>query len=99
MYNFTGTCIHGIHKLSYVFQCYMNSMIQCVSNTRPLLEYLCQHEWERETNPSSRMRGSLIKAFAKLVKSIWDSTSSTYISPTNFRPELNRFTRRFSGFG
>ena len=76
----------------------MNSMIQGLANTRPLLEYLCDEQWADETNPSSRMRGSLIRAFAKLVKSMWTSTS-TYVSPTHFRTELNNFTRRFSGYG
>ena len=76
----------------------MNSMIQGLANTRPLLEYLCEERWSSEINPSSRMRGSLIKAFAKLVKSIWTS-NSTYVSPTQFRSEVNNFNRRFSGYG
>ena len=81
----------------------MNCMLQGLANTRPLLEYLTNEKWKRDTNPASRMKGSLIKAFAGLVKKMWSSSSGTYtssyVSPSDFRAELTHYARRFAGYG
>lgn len=44
------------------FQCFMNSVLQCLSNTRPLLEYILAEGYLSEINStSSSMKGALIK--------------------------------------
>ncbi|RVE52233.1 hypothetical protein evm_003152 [Chilo suppressalis] len=40
--------------------CFMNSVLQCMSNTRPLLEYVSEDKWEINTALST-MKGALIK--------------------------------------
>lgn len=54
-------CI-GFNVLLLVVQCFMNSVIQCLSNTKPLLEYLLAdcHLSDINTTVSS-MKGALIK--------------------------------------
>jgi len=53
-------CICNV--LLLVVQCFMNSVIQCLSNTKPLLEYLLAdcHLSDINTTVSS-MKGALIK--------------------------------------
>ena len=38
----------------------MNSIIQCLSNTRPLLEFCISKQYNEEINKESKMKGSLI---------------------------------------
>jgi len=54
-------CI-GFNVLLLLVQCFMNSVIQCLSNTKPLLEYLLAdcHLSDINTTVSS-MKGALIK--------------------------------------
>ena len=43
----------------------MNSVLQCLSNTRPLLEYVAEDKYAPDINTSlSCMRGALIKGTA-----------------------------------
>ena len=43
-------------------QCFMNSVIQCLSNTKPLLEYLLADSHLSDINTTvSSMKGALIK--------------------------------------
>ena len=42
--------------------CFMNSVIQCLSNTRPLLEYVRKDSYSTDINTTvSSMKGALIK--------------------------------------
>jgi len=44
------------------FQCFMNSVLQCLSNTRPVLEFVLSDEYAKHINTSiSSMNGALIK--------------------------------------
>jgi ubiquitin carboxyl-terminal hydrolase 2/21 len=78
--------------------CFMNSVLQCLSNTRPLLEFcLAVSEYEHEINrDTSRMKGELVTSFIKLMQSLWSGHDS--ISPTEFKSEVSRFARRFGGY-
>jgi len=45
-------------------QCFMNSIIQCLSSTRPLLEYCLDEAYVDDINEqSSRMHGTMMKGF------------------------------------
>ena len=47
----------------------MNSVIQCLSNTRQLLEYALNENYANDVNKStSSMKGQLITAFAHLLQ-------------------------------
>ena len=45
----------------FVLQCFMNSVIQCLSNTKPLLEYLNNNGYSADISTSSNMRGALMR--------------------------------------
>ncbi|XP_072948645.1 uncharacterized protein [Epargyreus clarus] len=80
--------------------CFMNSVLQCLSNTRPLLEYLAADKYTREINTTlSCMKGALIKAFASVIKELWRSgEKDAVVNTTSFKSQVQRFAPRFMGF-
>nr|CAI5844902.1 unnamed protein product [Callosobruchus analis] len=80
--------------------CFMNSVIQCLSNTRWLLEYLKKDGHLRDINTSiSSMKGALIKAFAEVIKELWSEDSSDRVVNTvSLKSQIQRFAPRFMGY-
>lgn len=75
----------------------MNSILQCLSHTKPLLEYCLTGEYRAEINKSnSCMKGALISAYAKLMESV--SKGCELISPYEFKSQIARFANRFVGY-
>ncbi|KAK9275736.1 hypothetical protein L1049_023004 [Liquidambar formosana] len=78
--------------------CFMNSSIQCLVHTPPLVEYFLQdytEEINRE-NPLG-MHGELALAFGELLRKLW-SSGRTAIAPRAFKGKLARFAPQFSGY-
>ena len=46
---------------TFVVQCFMNSILQCLSHTIQLRDYCLRSDYEREINTSSPMKGKLMK--------------------------------------
>lgn len=79
--------------------CFMNSVLQCLSNTRPLLEWCLNDGYLLDINTTtSGMKGALIKAFVNLLKSLWGSSSESYVSPNAFKTQIQKFAPRFMGY-
>jgi len=90
----TGCC--GLRNIGNT--CFMNSVIQCLSNTKQLTSYLLKDEHLREINTSnSSMKGSLIKAFASVIKNLWKG-GGRVVDPSSLKGAVNRFAPRFSGY-
>jgi len=78
--------------------CFMNSVIQCLSNTRLLVDYLLSDEYSTDINTTnSSMKGSLVKAFAALIKGLW-KPAARIIDPSSLKGAVQRFAPRFSGY-
>lgn len=78
--------------------CFMNSVIQCLSNTKPLMNYLVHDDYSREINTSSSsMKGSLVKAFATVIKGLW-KVNGRVVDPSSLKGAIQRFAPRFSGY-
>ncbi|KAJ4444910.1 hypothetical protein ANN_06709, partial [Periplaneta americana] len=80
--------------------CFMNSVIQCLSNTKPLLEYLLAdcHLSEINTTVSS-MKGALIKAFSTVIQELWRAESEDrVVNTTALKSQIQRFAPRFMGY-
>jgi len=79
--------------------CFMNSSLQCLSQTPPLVKYLLQDKYKdeiNETNPLG-MKGELAEAYASLVKLLWSGNHSA-VAPREFKGTLERFAPQFAGY-
>lgn len=68
----------------YFFQCFMNSFVQCLSNTKPFLEYVLSFSYKSDINRLSQMGGRLIEVLAQLIKNIWKPNGQG-ADPTAFK--------------
>ncbi|XP_043944219.1 ubiquitin carboxyl-terminal hydrolase 15 isoform X2 [Protopterus annectens] len=79
--------------------CFMNSAIQCLSNTPPLTEFFLNDKYQEELNYDNPlgMRGEIAKCYAELIKQIWSGKYS-YVTPRAFKTQVGRFAPQFSGY-
>lgn len=81
--------------------CFMNSVTQCLSNTRCLLEYLVRDGYSSDINTTtSTMKGDLVRAFANLLSDMWNEggDSSRALNTGPFKSQIQRFAPAFSGY-
>ncbi|XP_032050129.1 ubiquitin carboxyl-terminal hydrolase 4 [Aythya fuligula] len=79
--------------------CFMNSALQCLSNTPPLTDYFLEDKYEAEINQNNPlgMRGEIAEAYAELIKQIWSGRQS-HVAPRMFKTQVGRFAPQFSGY-
>ncbi|XP_069592061.1 ubiquitin carboxyl-terminal hydrolase 4 [Ranitomeya imitator] len=79
--------------------CFMNSALQCLSNTRPLTEYFLTDDYKDEINRDNPlgMKGEIATAYAELIRQIWSGEHS-YVAPRMFKTQVGRFAPQFSGY-
>ncbi|GLH08470.1 Ubiquitin carboxyl-terminal hydrolase Usp2 [Gryllus bimaculatus] len=79
--------------------CFMNSVIQCLSNTKPLLEYLLGDAYLSDINTTvSSMKGALIKAFSSVIQELWRENDGMVVNTTSLKSQIQRFAPRFMGY-
>ncbi|XP_014903309.1 ubiquitin carboxyl-terminal hydrolase 2a isoform X3 [Poecilia latipinna] len=78
--------------------CFMNSILQCLSNTQNLRDYCLHNSHRRDLNNNSRTNTALMEEFAKLIQIMWTSTSSEAVSPSEFKTQIQRYAPRFVGY-
>ncbi|XP_043357009.1 ubiquitin carboxyl-terminal hydrolase 2 isoform X2 [Dermochelys coriacea] len=78
--------------------CFMNSILQCLSNTRELRDYCSQNQYVRDLNSNSRMHTALMAEFAKLIQLLWTSSPNEVVSPSEFKTQIQRYAPRFVGY-
>ncbi|KAL6062848.1 Ubiquitin carboxyl-terminal hydrolase 15, partial [Balamuthia mandrillaris] len=79
--------------------CFMNSAIQCLSNTQPLTEYFLSGRYREEINKNNPlgMKGQLAESYAALVKRLWSGTEAA-MAPRGFKRTVGKFAPQFSGY-
>ncbi|XP_002758385.1 ubiquitin carboxyl-terminal hydrolase 4 isoform X1 [Callithrix jacchus] len=79
--------------------CFMNSALQCLSNTAPLTDYFLKDEYEAEINRINPlgMKGEIAEAYAELIKQMW-SGRDAHVAPRMFKTQVGRFAPQFSGY-
>ncbi|XP_059520726.1 ubiquitin carboxyl-terminal hydrolase 4 isoform X2 [Myotis daubentonii] len=79
--------------------CFMNSALQCLSNTAPLTDYFLRDEYEAEINRDNPlgMKGEIAEAYAELIKQMW-SGRDAHVAPRMFKTQVGRFAPQFSGY-
>ncbi|XP_007124281.2 ubiquitin carboxyl-terminal hydrolase 2 isoform X2 [Physeter macrocephalus] len=78
--------------------CFMNSILQCLSNTRELRDYCLQRLYMRDLSHGSSAHTALMEEFAKLIQTIWTSSPNDVVSPSEFKTQIQRYAPRFVGY-
>uniref|UniRef100_A0AAY4EBL9 Ubiquitin carboxyl-terminal hydrolase n=1 Tax=Denticeps clupeoides TaxID=299321 RepID=A0AAY4EBL9_9TELE len=78
--------------------CFMNSILQCLSNTESLRDYCLHKSHRRDLNNNNRTNTALMEEFAKLIQTLWTSSGSEAVSPSEFKTQIQRYAPRFVGY-
>ncbi|KAM7404196.1 hypothetical protein PAMP_011563 [Pampus punctatissimus] len=79
--------------------CFMNSALQCLSNTPPLTEYFLRSSYLEElnfTNPLG-MKGEIAEAYADIIKQMWSGRHYSVV-PRVFKTKVGHFASQFLGY-
>ncbi|XP_057677034.1 ubiquitin carboxyl-terminal hydrolase 2-like isoform X2 [Corythoichthys intestinalis] len=78
--------------------CFMNSILQCLSNTPELRDYCLREVHQTDLNlQNNRTNSALVEEFAKLIQSLWTSVNTETFVPSNFRNQVQICTPKFAG--
>ncbi|XP_028323210.1 ubiquitin carboxyl-terminal hydrolase 2-like isoform X2 [Gouania willdenowi] len=89
---------HGLVGLKNLGNtCFMNSILQCLSNTSGLRDYCLRNGHRTDLNNNCRTEGELMEEFARLMQSLWTSAHNDVISPSDFRSQIQKYAPKFAG--
>ncbi|XP_065104209.1 ubiquitin carboxyl-terminal hydrolase 11 isoform X2 [Paramisgurnus dabryanus] len=79
--------------------CFMNSALQCLSNTPPLTEYFLKSLYLDELNFSNPlgMKGEIAEAYADVIKQMWSGRHFSVV-PRVFKTKVGHFASQFLGY-
>eukprot|EP01134_Creolimax_fragrantissima_P001685 CFRG1685T1 len=80
--------------------CYLNSIVQCLSNTMPFSTHFIEQTYRKDVNKSNPLGtgGELATVFGDLLKVIWTrSERVTTYKPDRLKNVISKFCPRFAG--
>ncbi|KAK3104177.1 hypothetical protein FSP39_025069 [Pinctada imbricata] len=79
--------------------CFMNSVLQCLSNTREFRDYFLSREFQDDINQDNPlgMGGKLAVSFAVLLKVLWSAKHHSY-APSKLKNLISQKASQFTGF-
>lgn len=81
--------------------CYMNSALQSIKSVEELTEYFLHDVWKKELNKDNPLGydGHVARAYAGLIKNLFDTRSNSAFTPRDFKQTVGRYNHSFAGYG
>lgn len=77
--------------------CYMNSIIQCLSNTAVLVKYFVEDSYCDDINEGSRQHGELAEELGAVIKAMWCNQYRS-IALWDLKNAVGKFHKPFQGY-
>nr|XP_045621599.1 ubiquitin carboxyl-terminal hydrolase 8-like [Procambarus clarkii]XP_045621601.1 ubiquitin carboxyl-terminal hydrolase 8-like [Procambarus clarkii]XP_045621602.1 ubiquitin carboxyl-terminal hydrolase 8-like [Procambarus clarkii] len=77
--------------------CYMNSVIQCLNNTTPLVKYFIEGTYSDDINSNSKYRGEVAEEVGAVIRALWCGQYRS-IAMRDLKSAVGRFHKPFQGY-
>ena len=94
-----GTSKRGLTGLRNLGNtCYMNSLLQCLSNFTLPSQYFIGENFKKDLNRGSDTRGEIAVEFAEVIRMLWSGQYKS-IAPWDFKRTIGKYNEMFRGSG
>ncbi|XP_055902298.1 ubiquitin carboxyl-terminal hydrolase 8 [Eupeodes corollae] len=89
-----GRGLTGLKNLGNT--CYMNSILQCLSNTQPLTEYCLSDRYKNYISRANKTNGQVVEEVAALIKVLWNGNYKC-VASKELRYVVGQYQKIFRG--